>query len=513
MSSDAAANSLIYGTIWASPVISYSFPQAGISSFAPAYPNFASSFAGLSAIQQGAARTVLSAWSNVANIQFTELADNSGVVGDIRIGYSFSPDMSGAAGLSYVPGSYGAALDAVAGDIWLNPSANEVVAGYRAGTLLGSGFAAGSWGYFTLLHEVGHALGFKHPFEAVATNPAVLSASLDSAENTVMSYTTVANDPAAILFTYNPTTPMPLDIVAIQAMYGANSNFNAGDTVYSFNDNAGQFYFETIWDGGGVDTLAAIGSTAAVINLNEAVGSRIGNAVNACDSAGNNLRTVDNIQIAYGVVIENATGGSGNDTLTGNGVGNVLTGSAGNDSLDGGLGVDIAAYAGARSGFSIAGTAAGFSLSDATGAEGVDTLVGIERLRFADGNVALDLNGNAGITAKILGAVFGAPAVANAQFVGIGLGHLDAGMSYEALCELAIAAAGATTHAAIVNLLWNNVARAPIDPVNESRYVGLLAGGMTVGALAVVAADSAENAANIGLVGLAATGIEYVAVA
>ena len=39
--------------------------------------------------------------------------------------------------------------------------------------------------------------------------------------------------------------------------------------------------------------------------------------------------------IANGVVVENATGGSGNDVLLGNAAANVLTGNDGNDSLIG----------------------------------------------------------------------------------------------------------------------------------------------------------------------------------
>jgi len=48
----------------------------------------------------------------------------------------------------------------------------------------------------------------------------------------------------------------------------------------------------------------------------------------------------DNMTIARGVVIENATGGSGNDTLTGNEVANFLRGNAGIDSLTGNQGND-----------------------------------------------------------------------------------------------------------------------------------------------------------------------------
>ena len=46
----------------------------------------------------------------------------------------------------------------------------------------------------------------------------------------------------------------------------------------------------------------------------------------------------NNLSIAFGVTIENATGGSGHDKLTGNTVANVLKGNSGNDTLSGGDG-------------------------------------------------------------------------------------------------------------------------------------------------------------------------------
>jgi serralysin len=49
----------------------------------------------------------------------------------------------------------------------------------------------------------------------------------------------------------------------------------------------------------------------------------------------------DNVGIAFGVTIENAIGGSGDDQITGNNVVNILRGNAGNDSLDGGSGADL----------------------------------------------------------------------------------------------------------------------------------------------------------------------------
>jgi serralysin len=503
------------GAVGAGANLSFSFPsvfgnagywQSGYSTGEP----FAATCIGFNAAQIGAARSALQGWANVANINLTEVVETSSNVGDLRFAFSSGVTPSAWGWCAY-PDSYWA----YAGDVWVRPE-------YYA-----SSWAPGEYNYYALSHEIGHGLGLKHPGDyngtagSVAAGP-FLPAALDARNYSAMSY----NDPPnswvfdSVNWQYVQVcvqTPMVYDIQAIQYLYGANTSYRTGNDTYTFDP--GTPFFTTIWDAGGSDTIDVSNySLGCTINLTPGSYSTIAFSISSSSlvsppSGGNWFDGTNALGIAFGAVLENATGGSGSDTLIGNDVGNILTGSAGNDSLDGGLGVDTAAYAGGRSGFSIAGTASGFNVSDTTGAEGVDVLVDIERLSFADGNVALDLSGNAGVTAKILGAVFGAPAVANTQFVGIGLGYLDAGMSYEALCELAIAAAGATTHTAIVSLLWNNIVGTPIDPVNESHYVGLLAGGMTVGALAVVAADTAENAANIGLVGLAATGVEYVAVA
>ena len=56
-------------------------------------------------------------------------------------------------------------------------------------------------------------------------------------------------------------------------------------------------------------------------------------------SSGNAM--TNNLAIAYGTTIENAVGGSGNDRIMGNAVGNVLSGGSGADTLAGGDALDI----------------------------------------------------------------------------------------------------------------------------------------------------------------------------
>ena len=256
---------------------------------------------------------------------------------------------------------------------------------------------------------------------------------------------------------------------------------------------------------GGVDTSAFYSAAFAVV-VNLAAGTASGGLGNDV------LRN-----------IENAVGSVFGDTLTGSAVDNELYGEAGNDTLvastgsdrlDGGIGLDTAIYNLARSAYTLTRTSTGEHRLEKPDAAGIDTLLRVERLQFASGSpsVALDLDAGAGQVAKLLGAVFGPAAVANREYAGIGLNLVDGGMGYEALGALAVGAAGASTPAAVVALLWTNVVGAPPTPEQAAPFVAMLDGGMTIGALAMLAADTDLNIANINLVGLAQTGLDYLPV-
>lgn len=290
----------------------------------------------------------------------------------------------------------------------------------------------------------------------------------------------------------------------------------SNDDTYVFTDEYAESLVVssargTLTDTAGIDTLnASAVSTSSVLNLNAGATSTIDGAA---------LRT------AAGTVLENATGGDGNDTLTGNGSVNslkgmrgsdTLQGGAGNDVLDGGKGVDTAVFAGLRKDYVLSSVVQNVSMAvtdTAAARVGVDSLVGIERLVFSDAKVAVDLGGHAGQVVKILGAVFGAGAVANKAFVGIGLSYSDGGMSYADLMQLAIDArlGGRGSSTDVVNLLYTNVVGSAPDAGTLAYYKGLLdTGTYTQGALGVLAAETSINTANINLVGLAQTGVEFV---
>jgi hypothetical protein len=132
---------------------------------------------------------------------------------------------------------------------------------------------------------------------------------------------------------------MLMDILAIQSIYGANYQTRNGNTVYGFdasNDVRAELDFTlnrrpivAIWDGGGTDTLNLSGYT---------MDQQISLVAGSYSSVGG---LTANLAIAYGAEIENAIGGRGNDTITGNQLANRLVGGAGHDALDGGAGDDV----------------------------------------------------------------------------------------------------------------------------------------------------------------------------
>ena len=209
---------------------------------------------------------------------------------------------------------------------------------------------------------------------------------------------------------------------------------------------------------------------------------------------------------------ERLSGTRGNDNIMGFGGDDVLVGLSGDDVLNGGAGIDTAEWNKTISEYIITREDAGWRILDVGGAEGSDKLNKIERCRFSDTQLAIDLDGNAGTAAKILGALWGKESVENPAFVGIVLHYLDSGVSYEALLDLALGAIlGANkTNEKIVELVFTNlVGEAPTQDVKTELASYMDSGAYSQAGFARAIADLELNATNIDLVGLTSTGLQY----
>ena len=136
---------------------------------------------------------------------------------------------------------------------------------------------------------------------------------------------------------YLYSTPMLLDVAMMQYVYGAETTgTSGGDTTYSYDVDPKML--KTIWDTGGTDTIDASNQTReTVIDLREGQFSSIGiyseadqitdlkarltaagwstSSIDAFYASKSVYTGADNLAIAYGAVIENAKGGSADDTL------------------------------------------------------------------------------------------------------------------------------------------------------------------------------------------------------
>jgi Ca2+-binding RTX toxin-like protein len=325
---------------------------------APATGPGATGFRVFTLAEREAVRDILDGTASLAGLRFVEVMESASAVGQIRFGVS---EQTRTKGVAYPPDP--APANASAGDVWMDTDSMVSL-------------SPGTEGYAVLRHEIGHALGLRHPRNVDVGDAwtQVLRVQDDSSSLTVMSGQASGDG----LFRADWGL---LDLAALRYLYGARSA-NLSDTTDRLTaaDSLAQ---RTLVDDGGVDTLDASASAVGVaIDLRPGHTSSLG-------VTGAGVAAIDNIGIALGSWIENAVGSDGDDVILGNALGNRLTGLKGNDWIDGAGGVDSALFSGARGDYLVSTGFGKVFVAARDGVGGFDTLLNIERLVFADAEFAL----------------------------------------------------------------------------------------------------------------------------
>jgi Ca2+-binding RTX toxin-like protein len=321
-----------------SRILTYSFYESSV--FKGIYYGSETGVSEVSENVKANLRAIINWLETIINLDFVELIEtNTNIYGTLRLMNSNGPNYA----YAYYPSS----SYKIGGDIHIKTSYDT----YNLNDNSAFQNPAGFYGYMAIVHELGHALGLKHTHETVGEYP-VLRTEINNSANSVMTYNNTGKAPG---------TFMPLDIAALQLIYGEKQK-NTGNDTYLFSDVShykvnGQTELtttyatkQTIWDTGGNDTLdlsaLAFDGKGYRLDMNENGLLTKNTLYNAypyqVNGDGRTYYTTSELTaIAFGITLENANGSSSIDNIIGNNANNVINGNAGNDNLFSGAGNDL----------------------------------------------------------------------------------------------------------------------------------------------------------------------------
>ena len=293
--------------------------------------------------------------ASVSGLQFIDRGDDNDDEVEIWFYNLDRRNSEGSYGFAYTPGS-----DRDEGLVAINWSAYQNNDGSFKNSI-----ASGSFHGATFLHELSHAVGLKHPhdkglhgeprFPGLTSKSNEYKDAGEFGQNahpwTQLTYVDKGARNGLVperMESYGFLQSLgALDVAALQWMYGINDQTAPGDDVYQLPlKNQEGIGWQSIWDTGGIDRIDGSGAKSPVsIDLRNAT-------LDSSESAGGYVSRVEGVYGGFTIahdwdaqvvgvpaglcIIEDATGGGGNDRLIGNAAGNRLKGRQGDDVLYGG---------------------------------------------------------------------------------------------------------------------------------------------------------------------------------
>ena len=302
--------------------------------------------------QRAATRAILKMISEQVGITFTEVDETKGDFGSLRFGNEAQGSVSNGSTLAFMP---------LYSNVFINGDNESNM----------SNIVAGKYNWTTLVHEIGHALGLKHPgnYNAGSVTSTDKNNYLASAEdnnlNTIMSYNSAPQKQERDFFG-------KYDLLALRYLFGKTA-YHTEDNAYTYTDKSGQV-LSLITDDGGNDTI----NVSAV-----SIGTKLDLTPGGNQSIGllsNGKAAIDNIAIAFDATVENVVGSAFDDFVVLNASANVI---------DGGAGIDTVKFSTDRLQSTLqksvdANGRTVITVIDGKDGNDKDVLTSVEKLQFAD---------------------------------------------------------------------------------------------------------------------------------